>query len=232
MKTKYLLATLFGCIIAANSLFSQEQKELSVFLNPTKVIDSDNPAIVSKAMELTKDCKTDIEKVKALFEFVRDSYTQDEYDIFVASEILKRGGNSCYKRSILLAALCRAIRIPSRLQYQYMLLKDFTFNGEKKDHLFTHGIVGIYLQGKWYLYEPVGNNAKWKVWIGEKALLQDMTVQFKPHQDCLFPSTENVVLKTFPIYFSDYADGRYDFMMKIAQGEIGFDYNIKYECGL
>lgn len=227
MKAKYLLTILFGCVIVANNLFSQEQNELSAFLKPTKFIDCDNSAIISKAIELTKNCKSDIEKVKVIFEFVRDSYTENELDSYIASEILKKGGNFCYQRSILLAALCRAVKIPSRLQYQYMLLKDFTYNGEKKDHLFTHAIVGIYLQGKWYLYESVGNNAKWQIWTGKKALTQDMTVQFTPYQDCLFPTTKNVILKTFPIYFSDYADDRYDFMMKIAQGEIGFDYNIK-----
>lgn len=227
MKAKYLLTILFGCVIVANNLFSQEQNELSAFLKPTKFIDCDNSAIISKAIELTKNCKSDIEKVKVIFEFVRDSYTENELDSYIASEILKKGGNFCYQRSILLAALCRAVKIPSRLQYQYMLLKDFTYNGQKKDHLFTHAIVGIYLQGKWYLYESVGNNAKWQIWTGKKVLTQDMTVQFTPYQDCLFPTTKNVILKTFPIYFSDYADDRYDFMMKIAQGEIGFDYNIK-----
>lgn len=223
MKKKFLMAVLWGGFIAINNLFSQEQDELSIFLKPTKFIDCDNSAITSKAIELTKNCKSDIEKVKILFEFVRDSYTEDPIDTYIASELLQKGGNYCYQRSILLAALCRAIKIPSRLEYQYMLLKDFTYNGQKKDHLFTHGIVGIYLQGKWYLYESVGNNAKWKIWVDEKTLLQDMTVQFKPYQDCLFPSTSKVILKTFPIYFSDYADDRYDFMMKIAKGEIGFD---------
>ena len=104
-----------------------------------------------------------------------------------------------------------------------MLLKNFTFNGEQKDHLFTHALTGIYINGTWHLYEPVGNNAKWKVWTEAKELEQDMTVQFKPNQDCLFPSTEKVILKTMPIYFSDFEEGRYNLMMKIAQGEIGID---------
>nr|WP_321486119.1 hypothetical protein [uncultured Draconibacterium sp.] len=56
--------------------------------------------------------------------------------------------------------------------------------------------------------------------------MKDMTVQFKPYQDCLFPNTEKVILKTIPIYFSDYSEDRYEFMMKIALGEIGIDCNI------
>ena len=223
MKTKYLLFIFLISGLTYNSLKAQENSDLSAFLKPTEFIDSDNPEIISKVQELTKDCNTDMERVKRIFEFVRDSYTTDVIETRVASEILKQGGNSCYQRSVLFAALARAVGIPSRLQYQYMLLKNFNYNGEIKDHLFTHGIVGLYVDGNWYLYEPVGNNTKWKVWTEKTELEKDMTVKFKPYQDCLFPSTEKVILKTFPIYFSDYSIDRYSFMMKIALGEIGFD---------
>ena len=226
MKANNLFIALFGIILTANNLFSQQENNLSAFLKPTKYINSDNQDIISKATELTSNCDADIDKVRVLFEFVRDSYNADHVDSFVASEILKNGGNFCYQRSILLAALCRAINVPSRLQYQSMILKDFLFDGEKKDHLFTHALTGIYIQGKWYLYEPVGNNAKWKEWTEKKELIKDMTVQFKPYQDCLFPNTEKVILKTIPIYFSDYSEDRYEFMIKIALGEIGIDCNI------
>lgn len=223
MKSAPFLIAFCITLLASNKLFAQVEHNFSVFLQPTDYINCDHPDIVSKATELTQNCKSDFDKVRALFEFVRDSYTTDDGSHFTASEILKEGGNSCYKRSILLAALCRAVGLPSRLQYQSLLLKDFTFDGKQDDFLFTHGITGIYVQGKWYLYEPVGNNAKWKVWVEKQELKQDMTVQFKPYQDCLFSGTEKVVLETIPIYFSDYAKNRYDFMMQIAQGEIGID---------
>jgi len=222
MLKNYIFLFLMG-ILSVYNLNGQEIKDLTVFLRPTKYIDCDNPLIISKAKELTLNCKSDTEKVKNIFEFVRDSYGKDTVTTFVASEVLIRGGNSCYRRSVLLAALCRAVNIPSMLQYQSLLLKDFSFLGKKGDHLFTHGIVGIYIEDKWYLYEPVGNNAKWKVWTELENIEKYMTVQFIPNQDCLFPSNEKVILKTLPIYFSDYEEGRYEFMMKIALGEIGFD---------
>jgi hypothetical protein len=227
MKERILITlVLLGIVPIANNTFSQEITDLSVFLKPTKYINCDHQDIISKANELTKNCDSEIEKVKALFEYVRDSYTEDDVTSFQASEILKNGGNSCYKRSILLAALCRAIGIPSRLQYQSLLLKDFYFNGKKKDHLFTHAITGIYLQGKWYLYEPVGNNAKWQIWTEEKELKKDMTLQFKEYDNCLFSSTDKVVLKTIPVYFADYSENRYKTMMDFATGNIGIDYSI------
>lgn len=221
MKNNLIL--LFSFLLIANILSAQENNDFTSFLKPTQFIDSDNPEIISKANELTQNCKSDTEKVKALFEFVRDTYSDNVNTSTIASDILKEGGTSCYCRSILLAALCRAVNIPSRLQYQYMLLKDYYYNEEKKDHLFNHAIVGIYLNGEWFLYESVGNNEKWKVWVEKKNLDKDVTIQFKPNQDCLFTSTEKVILKTLPIYFSDHSEDRYDFIMKIVTKEIGFD---------
>ncbi len=223
MKTTSIFSILFMILLNAGNSYCQNENDLSVFLKPTKYIDCDNPLIISQAKELTKNCKSDSEKVKKIFEFVRDSYGEDTVTTFLASEILVRKGNSCYRRAVLLAALCRAVNIPSRLQYQSMLLKGFTFLGEKDDHLFTHGIVGIYLENNWYLYEPVGNNAKWNVLTENENPGKDMTVKFTPHKDCLFQSTDKVILKTLPIYFSDYEEGRYKFIMKIATGEIGID---------
>lgn len=225
MFSKYLSFFILSIVLFSTPSFAQDQNEFVKFLEPTEYINADHPSISAKAKELTQNCHTDIEKVQALFEFVRDSYTLVEHNSFIASEVLQLGGLSCNRRSVLLAALSRAAGIPSRLMYQSMLLKDFTFGGVKDDHLFIHGIVSLYVDGDWYLYEVVGNNAKWKIWIQEDELEQDMTVQFKAHQDCLFPlSTEKVVLKTLPIYFNDHEEGRYGFMMKIARGETGFIY--------
>nr|WP_321486120.1 transglutaminase family protein [uncultured Draconibacterium sp.] len=152
MKANNLFIALFGIILTANNLFSQQENNLSVFLKPTKYINSDNQDIISKATELTSNCDTDVDKVRVLFEFVRDSYNADHVDSFVASEILKNGGNFCYQRSILLAALCRAIKVPSRLQYQSMILKDFFFDGKKKiicshthSQEYTYTENGIYM---------------------------------------------------------------------------------------
>jgi len=86
--------------------FSPQAKEdLSEFLKPKHFIDSNNPKIIAKATELTKGCKTEAEKVKELFEFVRDTNNDNICESFVASDVLECGGNSCRKRSILLTAL-------------------------------------------------------------------------------------------------------------------------------
>lgn len=179
MEANIIFIVLCGIILNVSELFCQEENNLATFFKPIKYIDCDNPLIISKANELTKNCKSDSEKVKRIFEFVRDSYGEDTVTSFIAGDVLVRKGNSWYRRSVLLAALCRAVNIPSRLQCQYMRLKGFTFFGKKDDHLFTHGILRIYVENNWYLYEPVGNNAKWKVWIENENLEKDMIVKFR-----------------------------------------------------
>lgn len=133
-------------------------EDLSKFLKPTHLIDCDNPKIIRKAKELTKDCKTDVEKAEALFEFVRDTASDNQCKSFKASNTLECGGTSCYKRSILLAALCRAMGIPARLHLQKVHIKKWKKpNGEVKNITFAHGITGIFLNRNWHLYESVGN---------------------------------------------------------------------------
>src|SRR5512147_2308955 len=94
------------------------REDLSQYLISTPNIDSDHPKIVQKATDLTKGYTSDVEKARVLYEFVRDSYTTDAVDSFVASEVLDQGGNLCYQRSILLATLCRSAGIPARLHLQ------------------------------------------------------------------------------------------------------------------
>ncbi len=201
-------------------LFAQAPSD-SLFLKPTKFINSDNIDIINKTRELISGCKTDGEKLKNIYEFVRDSYSKQEFDSFVASDVLKLGGNSCYRRAILLAALCRAAGIPSRLQWQRVRLVNFRReDGTIKDYIFIHGITGVKLNGKWYVYEPVGNSAKWSVWVQRQ---EENKVEFKLNENCLFRDTEKVKTETLPIFSADHSDMLYTaFWDKFYTGEIDF----------
>jgi len=185
-------------------------EDLSVFLKSTNSIDSDNPKIIAKAKELTEGCKSDVEKAKALYEFVRDSYTIKRCESFIASETLECGGNFCHQRSILLAALCRAVGIPSRLHLQKVTLK----RGDQEGS-FAHSITGIYLKGNWHLYEPTGNSQKWAALTGEKERGSEMPIEFSPDHDCLFPQDEKVITETLTEYFADWTDEMIALIRKI-----------------
>jgi hypothetical protein len=58
-----------------------ESIEIDEYTRPTKAIDSDNEAIIEKAVQLTSHCGNDLEKAVALFYFVRDSIHYSVYMI-------------------------------------------------------------------------------------------------------------------------------------------------------
>lgn len=203
-KKSFVLSFSILLIFLAVS-FAQHEEDISEFLKPTNFINGDHPEIIARAREVTIGCKTDAEKAKALFEFVIDSYNNNECKSFVASDILKCGGNSCRKRSILLTALCRAVGIPARLHLQKVTIKDWNKeSGEVGDIIFIHGITGIYLNGEWHLYESVGNRDKWISWTRDEKRGAEMPVKFYPDCDCLFKPDEKIIIETLPIYFADW----------------------------
>ena len=206
--------TLFG----ANA--QQDKDDLSRFLQPTKFIDCNNLKIIARAKELTKGSTTEAEKARALFEFVRDTNSNSICESFVASDVLACGGNSCRKRSILLAALCRAVGIPARLHLQKVTIKNWkNEDGKTQDITFAHGLTGIYINGNWHLYESVGNVDKWVIWIQDKNRVSEAPVKFHPDRDCLFPSDDKIIIETIPIHFADRTQEMIELIEKIDKGE-------------
>jgi transglutaminase-like putative cysteine protease len=137
------------------------------YLKPTSVIDSDNSVIQEKAQKVTKDKEGDIEKAQSLFYFVRDEIKYNPYvprylpEHFRASTTLARREGFCIQKAILLAALGRAIGIPSRLRFSiirnYLLPEKMT--ELLKDNVITdHGYTELYLNGKWIKATPAFDN--------------------------------------------------------------------------
>ena len=79
-----------------------------------------HPLVSSRAKELAGHCIDPIQKLEALFIYVRDqiefgfNYRWDEVK---ASEVLEEGKGYCNTKATLLVALCRAIEIPARLHF-------------------------------------------------------------------------------------------------------------------
>ena len=217
----FILIIFLGSCLGWSYACAQGKKEdLSEFLKATPFIDCDHPEIIKKAEEVTKNCKTDIEKAKALFEFVRDSYNERRCESSVASQVLECGGNSCRQRSILLSALCRAVGIPARLHLQKVTIKNWKDDkGKIGDINFAHGITGIYLSGAWHLYEPVGNRAKWLVWTQDERRASEMPVPFFPDRDCLFKADERIIIEILPVFFADRTKEMVELIEKIDSGK-------------
>src|SRR4030042_4087714 len=97
--------------------------DIEFYLKPTKAIDSDHEVIRVTAAELTRGGVVEAEKAVTLFHFVGDTIRFNAYMVsacfedFVASKVLERGKGYCVQKAVLLAALGRAARIPSRLYF-------------------------------------------------------------------------------------------------------------------
>ncbi|MDR4496075.1 MAG: transglutaminase-like domain-containing protein [Nitrospirales bacterium] len=135
-----------------------DSDDIAAFLQSTDVIDWKHVEVRRKSDSLTMGASTINEKVRALFEWVRDEipHSKDaDLDVVTcrASEVLKAGTGICYAKSHLFAALLRAQRIPAGFCYQ-VLRHDPPLNG-----IVLHGISGVYMREnkEWLLLDPRGN---------------------------------------------------------------------------
>ena len=132
---------------------------LEAYLKEDDVIDFGNEDIVKLADLLSQNTNSEIEYIKAAYEFVRDkiSHSADiNEDIITcsASEVLKEGHGICFAKSHLLAALLRCKGIPAGFCYQKLILDD-----ETAPVLIYHGLNGVYLEKhkKWIRLDARGN---------------------------------------------------------------------------
>jgi hypothetical protein len=135
---------------------------LAAFLRPTEYIDSDHPDIVAKARELTRDCRTDQERLERIYYFVREM----PYDILAAfrdlaagrrraSDVVRAGHAFCMGKASSFAALCRASGIPARIGFQQLDCPDKPFMSDEVRRLWGdrplpwHSLGEAYLNGRW-----------------------------------------------------------------------------------
>jgi transglutaminase-like putative cysteine protease len=137
-----------------------------IYLSPTYYIDSRNEKIMEFAEQVSHDADEGIEKAVRLFYAVRDQIRYDPYGIeknpvyFKASSTLKRKSGFCVAKAILLAALARAVQIPSRLGFADVrnhLTTDRLKSLMKTDVFVFHGYTELYLAGKWVKATPTFN---------------------------------------------------------------------------
>src|SRR5215510_16569901 len=94
-----------------------QSPNLTNYLECTTVIDWQTPAVIEQTQAVTASLTHDIEKAKALFEWVRDTIPHSSdigADVVTctASEVLTRRTGLCYAKSHLLAAMLRCAGIP------------------------------------------------------------------------------------------------------------------------
>jgi transglutaminase-like putative cysteine protease len=91
---------------------SEDSKQ---YLQPSALCDFDRSlAIGEKARGLILNCRTEEEKFRRIFSFVKElPYGLDDWDV-AASETLEKGWGMCSGKANLLVALLRCVGIPAR----------------------------------------------------------------------------------------------------------------------
>lgn len=104
----------------------------------------------------------DIQKVKSIYNFVRDEikFGYNSSDDISASQVLKDGYGQCNTKSTLLMALLRAVNIPNRLHGFTIdkALQKGAINGiwyDLSPSNILHSWVEIYIEEKWFNLEGV-----------------------------------------------------------------------------
>lgn len=138
--------------------------DMEKYLRCTETIDCDSNSVRDKATELTEGLRSDREKAVALYYFVRDEIRHNAYaplydlDGYRASAVLEAGNGICQQKSVLLAALARAVGIPARLGYvdvhDRQLSESFKQMIGGVDVFPFHGYTELFIDGRWVHASP------------------------------------------------------------------------------
>jgi transglutaminase-like putative cysteine protease len=138
------------------------------YLAETPILDFHHPAVAALAREKTTGCETPVEQAVSLYYAVRDGIWYDPYAPFYkpehyrASWVLAAGRGYCVQKASLLAALARAVGIPSRFAFatvrNHLATRQLLeFLGS--DLFVYHGVVELFLDGQWVKATPAFNTA-------------------------------------------------------------------------
>lgn len=151
---------------------------LDDYLAVTPVINWNVLAVAKKATEITANLQDDVAKAQHLFEWVRDNipHSKDiDSDVVTcsASEVLEVGTGICFAKSHLLAAMLRAVGIPTGFCYQVCVVE------QSDSSNILHGFNGIYLASlkRWMRLDPRGNTGE----IDAQFDLQTERLAFPPN---------------------------------------------------
>lgn len=147
---------------------TKEIQDLEIYLKPTYYIDCDSTEIIEYAKKHTEGVTTEIEKAVKLYYAVRDEFFYDPYNVDLraeamkASTVLKRGSGYCGEKATLLAAVARAVGIPSRLAFANVrnhLSSQKLIDMLRSDIFVFHGFTELFLDGKWVKATPAFNKS-------------------------------------------------------------------------
>lgn len=134
------------------------------YLQSSEFFDFHKSIVKNKAVEITEGCKSDVEKAKALFYWVRDNikynmklFIPKVKNNFKASKTIRKGQGFCVSKSILLSTLARAVGIPARIHLVDLinhLVSDKVTELMGTNIMHFHGFSELLIDGKWVKLTP------------------------------------------------------------------------------
>lgn len=127
--------------------------DVQEYLAGDSVIEAHHPAVIKLSEQLKSVTADPVSYARAAFVWVRDEIRHSlDHGLnrvtFRASEVLDARTGICFAKANLLAALLRVNSIPAGLCYQRIRIGD---------RLILHGLVGVYLNGRWHRLDPRGD---------------------------------------------------------------------------
>jgi transglutaminase-like putative cysteine protease len=133
-------------------------EDLSPYLAATWYVDSEAPQIATLARAIVERASDEVDRACRLFYAVRDGIRYTAYsldlqrDAFRASSVLRAGTSWCVPKSVLLAAMCRAVGIACRLGYANV--RNHMATQKLRESMGTnvfyyHGYNEIHVRGRW-----------------------------------------------------------------------------------
>jgi transglutaminase-like putative cysteine protease len=151
------------------------------YLACSEIIDWQTPEIGVLAGVLAAGCHSEVEQAKRIYEWVRDEVPHSadaghELATCRASEVLRHRTGICYAKAHLLAAMLRAVGIPSGMCYQVLRYDS------SSERLVVHGLNGIYLKsvGRWIRVDSRGN----KVGVNAQFSIEREQLAFSVNPAC------------------------------------------------
>ena len=160
------------------------------YLAPAEFVNSDSEEVIAFAKKAIGDAVWPVEKAVKLYYAVRDGFNYNPYVIDLskeamkASHLLQRDYGYCVEKACLLAAVARAVGIPSRLGFAKVRNHIATEKLEerlKTNVLVFHGYAELFLDGKWIKATPAFNKS-----LCEK--LNVDSLEFNGKEDSVFQS--------------------------------------------
>jgi len=136
------------------------------YLKSTYFYDYEDETIQSIVAAIREASLSQIEQAIACYNKVRDGWRYNAYNIYLdktkwrASDIVGRKEAHCIDKSVLLIACLRALGIPARIHLAKVknhIAVEKLVEKLGTNELSPHGMVNIYLDGKWRKASPAFN---------------------------------------------------------------------------